>query len=295
MVRNSEFWEEIKDNFHFEILVIITVCYAVGAGLVSYLGKEIQPVVFWLGLLVSIFFFICSELINRYFIFSSKLITNKNLEHMRKKNNLFALFVIFLTALTIFTFIIYQNVDSKFLFLIFWSAQLVFLFLYAVPPFTMSERGFGDFLIALLVVSIIPMFSLVLQISEIHTTLFQVTFPSIFLLMSYFLAKNLSGYANDLKIQKNTLMTTLGWKTGMRLHNLFILFTFILYGIAAIFGLPTPLIIPVVFSFPIACIQFWEMWRIGEGYKPRWKLLRVSSISSISILAYFLLFNLWLR
>jgi 1,4-dihydroxy-2-naphthoate octaprenyltransferase len=159
----------------------------------------------------------------------------------------------------------------------------------------MNERGFGDFLIALLVISIVPMFSFILQMSEVHPTLFLITYPSIFLLLSFFLAKNLSGYANDLKIQKNTLMTRLGWKTGMSLHNLFILFTFILYGIAAIFGLSTPLIIPAILSFPIACIQFWEMWRIGEGYKPRWKLLNASSVGSISILAYFLLFNLWLR
>jgi 1,4-dihydroxy-2-naphthoate octaprenyltransferase len=90
-------------------------------------------------------------------------------------------------------------------------------------------------------------------------------------------------------------MTKFGWKTGMSLHNLFLLTTFLLYGLASIIGLSEKLALPALVSFPIACIQFWEMWRISEGYKPRWKLLKISSLGSISILAYFLLFILWLR
>lgn len=295
MQKNIEFLIKLKQSIRFEILLIITISYSIGAGLVSYLGRGIEPILFWLGLLIVNLFFICSELISSYFIFSSKYATEKNKILLQVKNNFFVLFILFLTALTLFTFLINQNFISNYLFLIFWSSQLVFLFLYAIPPFKFKERGFGDILITLLVVSVVPMFSFIIQMNEIHSTLFLLTFPVIFLLLSYFLAQTLSGYANDIKNQKNTLMTQLGWKTGMSLHNLFLLSTYLLFGIAAIFGLPTRLAIPALFSFPVACIQFWEMWRIGSGYKPRWKLLKVSSIGSISLFAYFLLFNLWLR
>jgi 1,4-dihydroxy-2-naphthoate octaprenyltransferase len=159
----------------------------------------------------------------------------------------------------------------------------------------LKKRGFGEILLSIFVVSITPMFAFNLQMKEMHTTLFMITFPSFFLLISFFLAQKLENYAEDIKLNQNSLMTKLGWKTGMNLHNIFVLITYALYGIAAIFGLPFKLFLPALLSFPIGCIQLWEMWRIGEGYKPRWKLLKISSIGSLSILAYFLLFNLWLR
>ena len=90
-------------------------------------------------------------------------------------------------------------------------------------------------------------------------------------------------------------MTRLGWKTGMYIHNLFLLFTYILYGIGGVIGLPWRLVLPAVFSMPFALLQLWEMIRINEGNKPRWRLLRLSSVASVSVLAYFIIFTLWLR
>lgn len=289
------FLTNLRRCFRLEILLMITISYLVGTGLVDYLGRGINQQKFWLGLIISLFFYIASELINYYFFSASTKTKDNEFDLIRIRNNVFVLFVVTLTIIAVFTYLLYREFSSSFLFLIFWSSFLFFLLLYSIPPFNLKKRGFGDILLSILIVSINPMFAYILQLSDVHTTLFLITFPVFFLLISYFLAQMLEGYASDLKNNKNTLMTKLGWKTGMKLHNIFLLTTFVLYGIAAIIGLPARLVMPALFAFPISCIQFWEMWRIGEGYKPRWKLLKISSMGSISVIAYFLLFNLWLR
>lgn len=294
-MNNKKFLEDLGSCFRLEILLMITISFSIGTGLVDYLGRGISQQQFWLGLIIANLFYVSSELIGCFF--SPNFINSrvKDSESLRFRNNIFILFIISLTIVGLFTFILYQGFISNILFIIFWSSFLMFLVFYSIPPFNVKNRGFGDILLAILVVAITPMFAYVLQLKDIHTTLFLISFPVFFLLMSYFLAQLLEKYATDLKNNKSTLMTKFGWKTGMKLHNFFLLITFVLYGLAAIMGLPTRLVLPALFAFPIACIQFWEMWRIGEGYKPRWKLLKISSMGSISVLAYFLLFNLWLR
>ncbi len=90
-------------------------------------------------------------------------------------------------------------------------------------------------------------------------------------------------------------MTRLGWKTGMNIHNLFIMLTYVIYGIVVVLGFPWRLALPAAFSLPFAMLQLWEMIRINEGLKPRWSLLKLSSVASVSVLSYFLLFTLWFR
>jgi 1,4-dihydroxy-2-naphthoate octaprenyltransferase len=274
---------------------MIILSYLVGTGLVDYLGREISQQKFWLGLIISILFYVSSELISDYFLSINNITLENRAESLRFRNNLFILFIVTITIIALFTYFLYQDFSSSFLFLIFWTSFLFFMILYSIPPFSLKNRGFGDILLSILITSITPMFAYILQLKDVHTTLFLITFPVFFLLISYFLAQILKEYASDFKNNKNTLMTKLGWKTGMKLHNIFLLTTFVLYGVAAIIGLPARLVMPALFAFPIACIQFWEMWRIGEGYKPRWNLLKISSMGSISVITYFLLFNLWLR
>jgi 1,4-dihydroxy-2-naphthoate octaprenyltransferase len=274
---------------------MITISYSIGTGLVSYLGKRIDQIHFWLGLLIVLLIYISAEFIVCYFYYLNEYVLKKNKKALILKNNFLVLFFTSLVIIAALSFFITYNANPNFIFLLFLGLFLAFIILYAVPPFNLRKKGFGDFLITINVVSITPMFALFLQYQEIHKTLFLITYPAFFLLISFFLAQSLENYEEDIKAQKNTLMTKLGWKTGMSVHNYFILATYVLYGIAAIFGLPTRLVYPAILSFPVAVIQFWEMWRIGEGYKPRWKLLRISSLSVVCVLSYFLLFNLWLR
>lgn len=274
---------------------MIIISYSIGAGFVSYLGRILNQKFFWLGLLTVLFLFLSAEFINNYFIQTTLFSIQKNREELIRKNNFFILFVVSLTLVTLFIFLIIQEIKINLPILILLLSFLLIMILYGVPPPQWAKKGYSDFLITFFVVTVTPIFALILQFQEVHSTLFLLTFPAFFLVISFFLAQSLESYPDNLKSQKRTIMTNLGWKNGMNLHNLFILLTYVLYGAATIFGLPSRLALPALFSFPIALIQFWEMWRISEGYKPRWKLLKISAMGSISILAYFLLFNLWLR
>jgi 1,4-dihydroxy-2-naphthoate octaprenyltransferase len=190
---------------------------------------------------------------------------------------------------------LYSKVNSGLTLWLVLGIFFVILILSAIPPFSFNEKGYGELLITFRIVALTPSFACLLQINELHKALFLITFPAFFLVLAYFLAQSLENFYKDVKTQNHTLMTNLGWKLGMRIHNYFLLFTYLLYGLASLLGLSGILSLPAWLSLPVASIQFWEMWRIGEGYKPRWKLLKISSLGSISVLAYFLLFIFWLR
>lgn len=286
---------ELKKCLNFSALFMLTIGYSVGAGLVSYIGKKIDLQIFLLGLMIVLLFNLTEEILVCFFKYNDAFLSKRSRKTYILKNSFLVLSFSILTIGAIFSVLLYSISTFGLIFWIFLGIFFTILFLYSVPPFNFKKKGFGDFLIAICVIAVSPAFAMVLQQNEIHTTLFFITFPAFFLLLSYFLSQTLENYYLDLKSQNHTLMTKFGWKTGMNLHNIFLLTTYLLYGLASIIGLSGKLSLPALVSFPVAVLQFWEMWRISEGYKPRWKLLQLSSMGSISILAYFFLFILWLR
>jgi 1,4-dihydroxy-2-naphthoate octaprenyltransferase len=271
------------------------VSYAIGGGFVSYIGIPLNPQIFWLGLIIVVLFSICTDTLTCFFK-SRGIETGKNLKELILiKNSLMILSLSLLTLGAILSVRLYSIVNPGLTFWLVLGIFFVILIFSAIPPFSLNEKGYGELFLTFRIVALTPLFASLLQINELHKALFLITFPAFFLVLAYFLAQSLENYYNDVKTQNHTLMTNLGWKLGMKMHNYFLLFTYFLYGIASLLGLSGILSLPAWLSLPVAGIQFWEMWRIGEGYKPRWKLLKISSLGSISVLAYFLLFIFWLR
>ncbi|PKO07427.1 MAG: hypothetical protein CVU41_01645 [Chloroflexi bacterium HGW-Chloroflexi-3] len=288
-------YKEIRECVKIRLIFFSIIGYAIGAGLVSYIGRIINPQIFWLGLIVVILFRLITDSLSCFFNLS-EIYNRKKLPKLTLLRNSFLILSLsLLTIGAILSVNLYSITELRFVLWVFLGIFFTILILSAIPPFFLNKKGYGDFLNTISVVALAPSFACILQINELHRTLFLITFPVFFLLMAYFLAQSLENYFEDIKNQNHTLMTVLGWKLGMRIHNYFILLTYLLYGLGSLFGLSGILTLPAWFSLPIAGIQFWEMWRIGEGYKPRWKLLKLSSLGSISVLAYFLIFILWLR
>jgi len=281
---------------NFQSLFMLVIGYAIGAGFISYLGIPKQMSIFWLGLVIVLLFNLSSDFLSFYFSKDLVISFGKNNKNLAILKNYFLIFS--LTILTIgaaLTVLLIYSVELGAVLWVFLSLFFGILVVNSLPPFSLRSKGFGDLLLTLSVVCLAPSFSYFLQSGEIHSILFLITFPAFFLLIAYFLAQSLEKYYEDIKEDKKTLMVIFGWKNGMRMHNYFLLFSYLLYGLSTVLGLSLILSLPALISFPIALIQFWEMWRIGEGNKPRWKLLRIASLGSISLLAYFLLFILWLR
>lgn len=255
----------------------------------------INPQIFWLGLFVVILFSLCTDTLTCFFNLSELYHKKRSPKLTLLMNSFLILSLSLLTIGAILSVFLYSITELGFVLWVFLGIFFIILVVTAIPPFFLSKKGYGSFFNTISVVALAPSFACILQINELHRTLFLITFPAFFLLLAYFLAQSLENYYEDIKNQNHTLMTVLGWKLGMRIHNYFLLLTYLLYGLGSLFGLSGILTLPAWFSLPLAGIQFWEMWRISEGYKPRWKLLKLSSLGSISVLAYFLIFILWLR
>lgn len=280
---------------NFPILFAAFISYAIGAGLISYLGKAINWQKYWLGLFIVILFILSAEYLSAFFHYWNQ----KKKAEFQKNQKIRTVFLqSALTTLTVGAVITFLVIAKGFSNSVVWMFLILFFVInaaYAIPPIELKEKGYGNLVDAVNIAVLSPAFALVLQMGNLHPTLILLTFPSTFLMISMFLAFSLENYYSDIKSNKQSLMTKLGWKTGMNTHNLFILLTYIIYGIAIIIGLPWRLGLPAAFSLPFALLQLWEMVRINEGIKPRWKLLKLSSVASVSVLAYFILFTLWFR
>ena len=288
-------FKEVIQCIKLKSIILSVVGYAIGGGFVSYIGIPLNFKLFWLGLIIVVLFSICTDTLTCFFKSKTLKDGRKLKELILIKNTLLILSLSLLTLGAILSVQLYSSLNSGLSLWLVLGIFFVILILSAIPPFSFNEKGYGELLITIRVVALTPSFACLLLMNELHSTLFLITFPAFFLVLAYFLAQSLENFYEDVKTQNHTLMTNLGWKFGMKIHNYFLLFTYLLYGLASLLGLSGILSLPAWLSLPISGIQFWEMWRIGEGYKPRWKLLKISSLGSISVLAYFLLFIFWLR
>jgi len=269
--------------------------YLVGGGFVSYVGRNVNWLLFWLGLGIVILFMMCSEYLSMFFYLNQTNGEFGTKFRNKLKNTFFQLGLTVLSVGAVVTFFMFFFVTNKLEIWIFLGIFFLLNIILIFPPMEIRKRGYRDLISAINLVVVTPAFAQILQLEELHRSLLLITFPSFFLVVSIFLAFSLEKYASDISKKKFSLMTVMGWKSGMNFHNLFLLLTYFSYGLAALFGLPFKFLLPAVVAFPFSVLQFWEMSRIGNGEKPRWKFLKLSALASIGILVYFLLFNLWFR
>ncbi len=163
----------------------------------------------------------------------------------------------------------------------------------ALPPFRLVSSGYGEVVMSILVVGLIPALAFVLQGHDYHRILLMVAFPLMTLYIGMLLALELPDYASDIAQDKRPMLVRIGWQRGMMLHNLLILITFVIIGMAFIFGLPLYVAWPVILVLPFGIFQIWQMIRIADGVKPNWNLLVLSAISTFGLAAYILTYAFW--
>ena len=81
----------------------------------------------------------------------------------------------------------------------------------------------------------------------------------------------------------------------MLMHNIFILFAFLILGLASFIGLPTKVAYPAFLAFPLGLLQIWQMRRIAIGLKPNWKALTLGAVALFGVMSYMLTFSFWMR
>jgi len=166
---------------------------------------------------------------------------------------------------------------------------------YAVPPFQIIKTGYGELLQSIMMTNLIPGLAFVLQYTELHRMVAMTTFPLTLLYVAMLLALKLSNYANDIRSGTTTLLTRLGWERGMILHNILILSSFLLFGLAMIFGLSPRVSLPVFFVLPLGLFQIWYTMKIASGIKPNWRLLNTTATLTVGLSVYLLTLSYWIR
>jgi 1,4-dihydroxy-2-naphthoate octaprenyltransferase len=180
---------------------------------------------------------------------------------------------------------------SSFYYLIF---ALLLLLIYAIPPFRLVNRGFGEILLAVQLAYIYPSFAFTLQTGETHPFL-ALTIPLTFLAFAYFIVLDFQAFGQDQKYERLTFLTRLGWQRVVPLHHIFVLFAYIFLLAMPAFNLTINLIAPAFLTLPFALYQIYQLRNIALGAKPNWILLTVTALAVFGLTTYFLTLTFWLR
>lgn len=285
-------------------LVTTVLMYCLGTGIVDFLGHPIDWIAFSIGLVCSILLVLSSHFLDVFYRSietnpdSSTSVLMKNVSSDISPNAFRRL--ILQVAITILTvgamltvLLIAQGLIGISTLLIL-GISFILSFIYAVPPFNLSQKGLGEIIETILIVNFLPAFGFLLQYGEIHRLLIMLTIPLSFLMIAMHLALALPRYGEDLIKNGSNMMTGLGWERGMTVHNLLIITGFGLIAVAYLFGLPWRLVWPGVLTLPLGVYQIWQMRQIALGVKPNWGILRLTSFALFGLTSYLITISLWI-
>jgi 1,4-dihydroxy-2-naphthoate octaprenyltransferase len=159
----------------------------------------------------------------------------------------------------------------------------------------LSHTGYGELTTAILLANLVPAFGYLLQTGEIHRLITLSTFPLTALLLAMMVAIEFPDYGTDLKFQKKTLLTRVGWESGMTMHHIFILGAYLFLGLALVNGLPRWIALPAFLSLPLGLWQIWYMRRIAGGIKPNWTALTTNAVMLFASTSLLLAFSFWTK
>jgi 1,4-dihydroxy-2-naphthoate octaprenyltransferase len=280
------------------------VMYSLGVGIAHYLGRPIDWETFIFGLLCVILLQLLSIFLGEYFDALARvesgrskiridLESSKSLPYRLSVNLALVLSASVLTFGAVFTMLIYRKHDLSLEGLVILGVAFLLAFFYAAPPLHLADSGFGDLVMAILVANLIPALGYLFQAGQLHRLMAMATFPLTPLYLAMSLALGLPNYGRDSSRDKRTLLVMVGWQRGMGLHNLLILIAFLILGIAVVLGLPFQIVWSAFLGLPVGLFQIWQINRIMEGVKPRWRLLEITALASFGLVAYLLAFSFW--
>ena len=136
------------------------------------------------------------------------------------------------------TVLMLQNQKLNLVSIVMLGLMFIGELVYSIPPLRLVTSGYGELILSIIMAGMIPAMAYLLQGHEIHRLLIMVSFPLAILYLSMLLALEFPSYASDIKHGNKTIPIRIGWQKGMLLHNILILSSFFIFGIALVLGLP---------------------------------------------------------
>ncbi len=281
--------------------------FVLGTGMARYLGHTVDWGIFTSGIFWVLAIHLASHYLNEYFdapldalnpgrtpFSGGSGVLGAGEDQLPRNVALVAAFGMF-TIAAILTFSLMQAGQLNPAVIILMVLIFLGAFFYSVPPVQLVSSGYGELTTAVLVGALVPALAFALQAAELHRLLPLVTLPLVFLFLAVLMAVSFPDYATDQKYGKRTLLVRAGWENGMLMHNTFILFAFVLLGVAGLLGLPSAIVLPAFLPLPLGVLQVWYMRRIAAGAKPNWRALILNGVALCGTMAYLLTFVFWTR
>ena len=277
-------------------LLLAALAYFLGASIANYLGKPFRGDSFWLGLIAVVLAQASVNLLAEVFRPENEALVEgqSRKERTLLRNNALYVSIAALTADAVIALILNTNHHFSVATFFFLFLSLILILVYAIPPFRFINRGFGEFVLAAHIAYVIPSIGYILQSDETHRFLL-ISIPLTFLAFAYFIVMDFPAFASDIKYNRSTLLTRLGWERAVPLHNLFVLLAYLFFAMAPVFGLPLSLLWPAFLTLPFALFQIFQLRNLSLGAPTHWTLLTVTALSVFGLTAYFLSLTFWLR
>jgi 1,4-dihydroxy-2-naphthoate octaprenyltransferase len=272
-------------------LILAALTYLLGASIAAYLDRPFVTASFWLGLIGILCAQLSMNLLAEAFRPHNEPLIKDETPAQKEtlRNNLLYVSYASLAASLLTAFILYLNHNLAVPTFYFFLLSLLLIIAYAVPPFRLLNHGFGELVLALHIAYVIPSLGFLLQMQETHRLVFIMTIPLTALALAYFLVLNFPSFAEDQKYFRATLLRRLSWEVALPLHNSLIIFAYVCFAVAPLFGFSFSLIWRAFITLPFAVFQIFQLRGIALGSKPNWTLLSFNAFVVFSLTIYFLI------
>lgn len=284
-----------------EYVFLSASLYFLGAGIYKYLGGRIEWNTLAVGLTYILLLNLSEWILNKYFEYQQlpiQILKTQFQDFTRDEFDYFirAFFLIGIVSFAcasvlFFSMIFIHSVNSISIFVMILI--ILSTVAYSVPPIRLADKGWGDILLVFGFAIITPTFAYSLQENGFHRLVALISIPLFTLLLTAFISTGFPGYLQGMLSGKKSLLIFLQWNTGIVVHNILVLLTYLILGIGVMSGLPVRLALPFLIGLPFAIITIYELLRIQNGHKPNWLILLTGSYGSIGCTIFLLIFDLW--
>lgn len=277
-------------------LLLAALAYSLGASIADYLGETFHAAPFWLGFIGVVLAQLTTSLLPEIFRLDAEPLAENETRSQRQtlRNSILYVSIASLASFALIFYALFstgQLPPSSFFFL---GLSLVIILAYSIPPFRLSNRGFGEILLAVHLAYVYPSIAFILQTGEIHRFL-AIAIPLTFLAFAYFIIMNFQSFSQDQKYGRVTFLTRLGWERVVPLHHIFVIFAYIFFLAMPAFGLTLSLLWPAFLTLPFALYQIFQLRNIANGLSPNWLILTTTALAVFGLTTYFLTLTFWIR
>lgn len=283
-------------NWDIFYLFFSFLMYFLGVGIVRYYGGDISKKILILGLIWITCILISDKFMEQIFSWESKVddVNNGNISEKRRRLLVLEL-LFFLVISSIPIIFLAQVTDQSGPLLILASVTYLMLASFYLKPLELRKNGFYELGTLIIQCGLIPAFGFLSFGGKSNQTLFVFGFSIFLLAISHHLVIGLSSYANDLGINRRTLITNISWQVGIFLHSVFMIVPYVILSTAKLIDISIRLAIPALLTFPVAIFQIIWVLGIGQGKRPLWPLIKIISAATLVSTAYMITYSVWIN